>query len=191
MKTYIALLFSDVYGVDIAVIGYLSLGDLGRLSRRRQYREPSDAAVRPAADRRLGERARLPDPGLGDRACSRRCRSCSLFAMGYHACMGARYTTQQTLLLAVTPAGKGATGGLNRATVQAGGVFASDRRRDDHRQPRLPLARTDPGAKRSARRAYLVWRAVSVDAGNAMEIEMESPAAADARSEQRPAKTAP
>lgn len=70
----------------------------------------------------------------------------------------------------MTPAGKGVTGGVNSAPVQAGEVFASIIG---------GVIIGTVGYRWLA--AFLVWRVVSVDAGNAMEIVMDSPVAADAR----------
>ncbi|MCA1669088.1 MAG: hypothetical protein LC793_17175, partial [Thermomicrobia bacterium] len=90
----------------------------------------------------------------------------------YHACMGAGYTTQQTLLLSVTPAGKGATGGVNSATVQAGGVFASII--GGVIIGALGYRRLGPLLGWSGLlAAFLVWRAVAVNAGREVEIEGE------------------
>ncbi len=124
MNTYVGLLFFDVYGVSIAAIGYLSLGTsvgylvgvniASRLNRRfgpQQINIWSNALGFPILALTTGLLAPLPIT--------------LALLMCYHACMGAGYTTQQTLLLTVTPAGKGATGGVNSATVQIGGVFAA------------------------------------------------------------------
>lgn len=188
MTTYISLLFSDVYGVNIAVIGYLSLvtsfGYLigvnlaSRLTARfgpQRINVWSNVLGFPILILETGLLAPLP--------------IMMLFALAYHACMGASYTTQQTLLLAVTPAGKGATGGLNSATVQAGGVLAAIV--GGLIIGTLGYRWLGPLLGWSGLlAAYLVWRAVAVDAGTAMEVAMESPVAADARTEQQPAKTA-
>jgi DHA1 family bicyclomycin/chloramphenicol resistance-like MFS transporter len=188
MVTYISLLFADVYGVNIAVIGYLSLitsvGYLvgvnvaSRLTPRfgpQRINVWSNVIGFPILVLETALLAPLP--------------IMLAFAMAYHAAMGASYTTQQTLLLSVTPAGKGATGGLNSATVQAGGVFASIV--GGVIIGTLGYRWLGPLLGWSGLlAAYLVWRAVSVDAGSAMEIATESPVAADARSEQQSAKAA-
>lgn len=181
MNTYIGLLFFDVYGVSIAAIGYLSLGTsvgylvgvnvASRLTRRfgpQRINVWSNTLGFPILVLTTVLLAPLPVT--------------LALMMCYHACMGAGYTTQQTLLLAVTPAGKGATGGVNSATVQAGGVFASIIGgviigTVGYRWLGPILGWSGLLA------AFLVWRAVSVDAGNAVEIVMGSPIAADARSD--------
>lgn len=169
MNTYLALLFSDVYGVNIAAIGYLSLATsvgylvgvnvASRLTPRfgpQRINVWANVIGFPILALATGLLAPLP--------------VMILFVMCYHACMGAGYTTQQTLLLLVTPAGKGATGGVNSATVQAGGVFAAIaggviigslgyRWLGPILGPSGLLA------------AYLVLRAVPVDAGQEIEVE--------------------
>ena len=170
MTTYIALLFSDIYHVNIAVIGYLSLltsvGYLvgvniaSRLTPRfgpQRINIWSNAFGFPIL---VLETALLPALPI-----------LLVFAMCYHACMGAGYTTQQTLLLAETPAGKGATGGVNSATVQAGGTAAAIiggviigslgyRWLGPILGPSGLLA------------ALLVWQAVSVNAGRETEMSV-------------------
>jgi DHA1 family bicyclomycin/chloramphenicol resistance-like MFS transporter len=172
MTTYIALLFSDVYGVNIAVIGYLSLvtsvGYLigvniaSRLSPRfgpQRINVWSNTIGFPILVLETGLLAPLP--------------IMLTLAMCYHICMGASYTTQQTLLLAVTPAGKGATGGVNSATVQAGGVFASII--GGVIIGTLGYRWLGPILGWSGLlAAYLVWRAVSVTAGTDNDVDAEA-----------------
>jgi predicted MFS family arabinose efflux permease len=171
MGTYIALLFSDVYGVSIAMIGYLSLGTsvgylvgvniASRLTPRfgpQRINVWANALGFPILVLATGLLAPLP--------------VMLAFTMCYHACMGAGYTTQQTLLLAVTPAGKGATGGVNSATVQAGGVFASII--GGVIIGTLGYRWLGPLLGWSGLlAAFLVWRAVGVNAARDVEIEGE------------------
>jgi MFS transporter, DHA1 family, multidrug resistance protein len=187
MNTYLALLFSDVYGVNIAMIGYLSLATsvgylvgvniASRLTARfgpQRINVWSNALGFPALVLMTALLAPLP--------------VMILFAMCYHACMGAGYTTQQTLLLSETPAGKGATGGVNSATVQAGGVFASIMGGIiigslGYRWLGPILG---PGGLLAA---YLVWRAVSVNAAREVEIESGGAITVETRPD-RPAEAA-
>ncbi len=171
MVTYLSSLFSVVYGVSIAMIGYLtlltSLGYLlgvsiaSRLTPRfgqQRVNVWSNAIAFPLLVLETGLLAPLP--------------VMLVFAVCYHACMGAGYTTQQTLLLAVTPAGRGATTGVNTATVQAGGVFASVI--GGVIIGGLGFRWLGPilgGSGLLA--AYLVWRSVPVSAGSEIAVEME------------------
>lgn len=171
MVTYLSSFFSVVYGVSIAVIGYLllatSLGYLigvnvsSRLTPRfgpQRINVWSNAIAFPLLLLETGLLAPLP--------------VMLAFAMVYHACMGAGYATQQTLLLGVTPAGRGATMGMNTATVQAGGVFASII--GGLIIGGLGFRWLGPILGWSGLlSAYLVWRAVSVDAGRELDVESD------------------
>ena len=172
MNTYVGLLFFNVYGVSIAAIGYLSLGtSVGylvgvnlatRLTRRfgpQRINIWSNILGFPILALTTGLLAPLPVT--------------LALLMCYHACMGAGYTTQQTLLLTVTPAGKGATGGVNSATVQAGGVFAAIV--GGVIIASLGYRWLGPllgGSGLLA--AYFVWSAVSVEGGREAEVQAGS-----------------
>lgn len=125
MLTYISSLFVEVYGVSIGTVGLLNLltsvGYLvgvtvsSRLIPRIGARRVNVWANALAFPVLVAETALLaPLPVI------------TATAMLYSACMGAGYATQQTLLLAVTPADRrGATTGLNASAIQMGGVVAS------------------------------------------------------------------
>lgn len=176
MVAYLSSFFAEIYGVSIGTIGLLTLltsvGYLlgvtvaARLTRRfgsQRLNVWSNALALPVLI--LETAFYLPLPLM------------IVFAVIYHACMGAGFTTQQTLLLAVTKSGRGTTTGMNTATVQAGGVVASIAGGViigvlSYRWLGLILGWSALLA------AWLVWRSVAVNAGSATEIEQETPVAA-------------
>lgn len=181
MVTYLSSLFAVVYGVSIAMIGYLMLmTSVGYLigvniaSRLTPHFGPqrinawSNIIAFPLIVLETGLLAPLP--------------VMLVFAMCYHACMGAGYATAQTLLLSVTPAGRGATTGLNTATVQAGGVVASIV--GGLIIGGLGFRWLGPILGWSGLVAsFWVWRAVAVNAGRDSMIETEGIATLESRPE--------
>ncbi len=125
MLTYISSLWVDVYGVSIAVVGGLNL--LTSVGYLIGVNVSSRLIPRAGAQRVNVWANALAFPVLvAETALLAPLPVMVATAALYSACMGAGYATQQTLLLAVTPAHRrGATTGLNASAVQVGGVFAS------------------------------------------------------------------
>ena len=171
MNTYLALLFSDVYGVNIATIGYLSLGTSVGYLVGVNIASRLTRALRPAAHQCLVQCARLSRARPGDRV--------------------ARAAADHDRLRDVLPRlhGRGLHDAADApARRDTGGQGRDGRRQQRHRAGRAAssprswaasssAASATAGSARSSGwsgllAAYLVWRAVSVNA--AREVEMTS-----------------